>query len=179
MAWKCLYVFTEGNDDELFFDTVIRPLVHPRFDHVHPVIQYGQKTAGNIDSFLYSIQSMRDTMDADYLFLCDINDALCITAKKQQVTQAYKLLESDRVIVVIREIESWYLAGLDKHACRSLRIPDFQDTSTVNKEQFNQLMPRRVPARAVFLQQILEHFSLEVAKQKNASFRYLCQRLGI
>ena len=177
---KCLYVFVEGNDDELFFETVIRPRVRPRFDHVYPVIQYSQKTTRSIDGFLRSIQSMRQqSIDVDYLFLCDINDAPCVTAKKEQVMQTYKLLESEKVIVVIHEVESWYLAGLDENGCKRLGIRNLDDTSAVSKEQFNQMIPQRVPARAIFLQQILEYFSLEVAKQKNTSFRYLCQRLGI
>ncbi|MGC8785722.1 MAG: hypothetical protein ACP5RN_15235, partial [Armatimonadota bacterium] len=110
---------------------------------------------------------------------CDINDAPCVTAKKEQVMQTYKLLESEKVIVVIHEVESWYLAGLDENGCKRLGIRNLDDTSAVSKEQFNQMIPQRVPARAIFLQQILEYFSLEVAKQKNTSFRYLCQRLGI
>ncbi len=176
---KCLYVFVEGNNDELFFDTVVRPLIRSRFDYIYPVIPYRQRTAGDIDSFLRSIQSMRNTLDADYLFLCDINDAPCVTAKKKQVTQTYKMLESEKIIVVIHEVESWYLAGLDENGCKKLGVRHFDDTSAVTKEQFNQLMPQQIPAKAVFLQQILELFSLEVAKQKNASFCYLCQRLGI
>lgn len=117
-------------------------------------------------------------MSVDYLFFCDVNSAPCVTAKKQQLRQTYQQIETDRVIVVYREVESWYLAGLDQTSCRSLRIRHLPDTNNVTKEQFNQLMPKPVTARAVFLQQILRHFSVEVAKQKNGSFRYLCQKLG-
>lgn len=178
MNWKALYVFVEGNDDQLLFNSVIEPLLWDKYHHVQS-IPYSEDKVEEIESFIRSVQSMRESMDVDYLFLCDINNAPCVTAKKTLITQRYRLLESDRVIVVISEIESWYLAGLDKDGCRKLRIRDLQDTSTLTKEQFNKLMPSHLPARAVFLQQILEHFSLEVAKQKNASFRYLCQRLGI
>lgn len=178
MAWKSLYVFVEGNDDELFFDTVIRPLLRPHFNEVS-TIKYGQQTDIWVNNFLSSIQSMSQLMEVDYLFLCDINNSPCVTAKKQEAVQRYTSLEESKIVVVVREVEGWYLAGLDQDSCKQLRIRCFADTNSITKEQFNQLMPSSIRARPVFLQQILQRFSLEVAKQKNASFQYLCRRLNL
>jgi hypothetical protein len=36
-----------------------------------------------------------------------------VEAKKFVLTSRFPELHSDRIVIVIREIESWYLAGLD------------------------------------------------------------------
>ncbi len=176
---KRLFVFVEGDDDMEFFEKVVRPLVSGRY--YLEFIKYRTRPAERVDGFLKSIQSMRerDPIGIDYLLVCDLNNAPCVTARKDEVRQIYKSLENNRIVVVIRQIEGWYLAGIDKSRCKTLGIRHLENTSSVTKEQFNHLIPKRIRARAVFLQQLLEVFSVDLAKQKNESFRYLCRLLGV
>ena len=84
--------------------------------------------------------------------------------------------DKDKIIVVIKEIESWYLAGLDNEVCRQLKINNFADTDNVTKEKFNALIPKKFTSRIDFMLEILKNFSIEIAKQKNNSFRYFVEK---
>lgn len=81
---------------------------------------------------------------------------------------------------MIKEIESWYLAGLDEAALKELGIsyPD-KDTDTLNKEQFDRLIPVKYVSRIDFMQEILKNFQLETARQKNKSFYYFINKYSI
>jgi hypothetical protein len=88
-------------------------------------------------------------------------------------------MEREKIRIVIREIESWYLAGLNNDACRKLKIPVFNDTNEVIKEKFDSLIPKKFQeSRIDFMQELLalKHYDLETAKQKNRSFHYLFQK---
>ena len=76
------------------------------------------KTNKNI-KFIDAVKSLND----DILCFGDIDNAPCVTGKKQKL-QMEKVgdVGDDCIIVVIKEIESWYLAGIDKRCCRRLNI---------------------------------------------------------
>lgn len=57
-------------------------------------------------------------MDADYFYIVDINKLPCVIAKKQNIKNSLTNIDQGRIIVVIKEIESWYLAGLDERECK-------------------------------------------------------------
>ena len=85
-------------------------------------------------------------------------------------------IDKSKIIVVIKEIESWYLAGLDNKVCRQLKINNFADTDNVTKEKFNALIPKKFTSRIDFMSEILKYFSIEIAKQKNNSFQYFVEK---
>jgi hypothetical protein len=78
---------------------------------------------------------------------------------------------------VIKEIESWYLAGLTAKDLEKLNI-DYKKKKTDNltKEQFNRLIPKKFISRIDFMQEVLKHFHLETAKQNNQSFKYFLEK---
>lgn len=78
--------------------------------------------------------------------------------------------------MVIKKIESWYLAGLDDSPCKQLGIPSYTNTEDITKEQFNRLMSKKFDSRIDFMQEILKYFQVEIAKQKNKSFNYLLEK---
>ena len=81
-----------------------------------------------------------------------------------------------KIIVVVKEIESWYLAGLDNKVCKQLKIKNFPNTEKVTKEEFNSLIPKKFTSRIDFMLEILKNFSIEIAKKKNTSFRYFVEK---
>ena len=91
-------------------------------------------------------------------------------------SSSYENIDNDKMIVVIKEIESWYLAGLDNEVCRQLKINNFADTDNVTKEKFNALIPKKFTSRIDFMSEILKYFSIEIAKQKNNSFQYFVEK---
>ena len=106
----------------------------------------------------------------------DINNSPCVTRRKEEIETILKNIEKEKIIVVIKEIESWYLAGLNNTENKKFRIPIFSVTDTITKEQFNSLIPQTFNSRIAFLLEILRNFSIEIAKRKNKSFRYFIEK---
>ncbi len=117
-------------------------------------------------------------MNADYIYLADINTAPCVSAKKEHIAAAYPHIDQSRIFVVVKEIESWYLAGLDENKCRSLKVRSFANTEQVGKEQFEALVPKK-RSLVEFKIEVLRRFSIEVARQKNRSFDYFAHHIGL
>jgi len=170
VGYRRLYVWVEGTDDERFFERTVRATFEQRYDQVS-VVRYAKRKGTKIRGYLNSIKAM----GADCILLADINAEPCVTAKKERLRQRYGV-ESDCVIVVIKEIEGWYLAGLRDDACAQLGLPARKSTETLTKEDFNRLMPQRFDSRIDFMVEILKCFCMQVAERKNRSFKYFAER---
>ncbi len=172
MEYKRLFLWVEGDDDLRFFDQIIKPAFERKYDWVE-VRSYAHLKKEKVDNYLKSI----DAMNADYFFVTDIDTAPCVTYRKQAIRHEFSNLDTDKIIVVIKEIESWYLAGLDNICCKKYKIPPSNRTDEVIKEHFDSLIPREFEgSRIVFLQEILKYFQVETAKQKNKSFRHFLEK---
>lgn len=170
VGYRRLYVWVEGTDDERFFERTVRATFEQRYDQVS-VVRYAKRKRTKIRGYLNSIKAM----PADCIFLADINAEPCVTAKKRTLEQRHGI-EGDRVIVVVMETESWYMAGLDDEASAQLGVPVLKDTDSLTKEDFNRLMPERFGSRINFMVEILKRFSRETARRKNRSFRYFARK---
>ena len=172
MPYKQLWVIVDGNDDERFFER-IKPLLEKKYDSVQ-IWKYAQEPLKRIKNFLKSIKAM----NSDYFFFRDINNSPCVTAKKEKLKKEYKkTIDVDNIIILIKEIESWYLSGLDAKKSKELRIRTFRNTDNITKEKFNGLIPKKFDSRIDFMAEILKRFSVETAKRKNRSFDYFMAKL--
>jgi hypothetical protein len=172
--YRRMHVLVEGRDDREFFNVVIRPILQERYDHVQ-VWEYAGATIERRISYLRSVQAM----NADYLFVTDINTSPCITERKGHLVDSHRnMIDPDCAIIVKTEIEGWYAAGVDDQACREFGIASLSHTDDVTKEQFRSLMPRRFNRSvADFMAEILRRFRVELARGKNRSFCYLMDKL--
>ena len=170
-TYKLLFIWVEGDDDERFFNKVLVPKFQEKYSGVK-IIKYAAMRKKKVDNFIKSIKAM----GADYIYLTDINNSPCITAKKEETHSKYKNIDNDKMIVVIKEIESWYLAGLNNETCKQLKIGNFANTDNVTKEKFNTLIPKKFTSRIDFMSEILKNFSIKIAKQKNKSFQYFVEK---
>lgn len=171
MAYKRLFIFVEGDDDERFFKTVIVPYLCDKHSHVD-IIKYAQKNRKLTHNYLKSIRAM----EADCLFVVDINNNPCVSEKKSKIKNKYKMLDEDQILVVVKEIEGWYVAGLKQTCLSGLRLTSLPESNLIIKEQFNNLQPKKFESRIDFMVEILKNFSLETAKQNNTSFKYFADR---
>ena len=173
MPYKRLYILVEGSDDERFFQYVVKPHFEEEYDTVQ-INQYAKMTNKKIGNFLKSIHAMK----ADYLYVTDINNSPCVTKKKDQIKKILnKFVTEDRISVVIREIEGWYLAGLTSTKSKTLKVSNLPPhTNDLTKEQFNSLIPKKFDSRIDFMIEILKLFSMPTAKRKNKSFLYFSKR---
>jgi hypothetical protein len=172
MSYQRLYLWVEGVDDARFFEKIVKPYLSKTYDTIN-IIEYAQLKKKKVNDFIKSINSM----EADYIFLADIDLSPCITQKKSKVKRAYRTVDENKIVVVIREIEAWYLAGLSLAKNKKLGIKNFSTTDNVNKEIFNNLIPNRFDSRIEFMLEILSHFLITEAKRKNKSFKYLTKKL--
>jgi hypothetical protein len=174
MSYKSMVVFLEGLDDDRFFGGIIKPILDDKYDHVKSV-QYANKKPEELRKYLRSIKA---TVGADYLFWGDINSSPCITAKKQDLRAKFgKVLDHDKILIVIKEIESWYLAGLNDTGCKMLGIKVCSSTNDITKERFKDLTPKKFNFRVDFMREILSRFSVGTARRKNKSFCYFMSKV--
>lgn len=172
MGYKRLFIWVEGEDDQRFFEQIIAPKLLRKYDSVE-IRRHATLKEEKLDNFLKSIKAM----GAEYIYVVDINNSPCVTAKKEEIRKKLKNIDEEKIIVVIKEIESWYLAGLDNKEVKNFGIRrTFYNTDNVTKEKFNSLIPPRFSSRIDFMLEILKKFSIETAKQKNESFKYFIEK---
>jgi len=171
-----LFIWVEGGSDARFFEAVLKPLLEKKYNRVE-VRTYATLKKSKVVNLLRGIRAS----DNDYILVADIDQEPCVTAKKQRLLDRFRPIDDGRIRIVIKEIESWYLAGLDDAASSILGLPDLETTDTVTKEDFNVLMPERFDSRIDFMMEILKYFSMNIALKKNRSFAYFTfrQRLKI
>lgn len=148
-----LYIFVEGPEDERFFERIIKPCFQERYSEII-CWQYSGEPLERRKNFVRSIQKMQAT----YIYAADINESICITAKKQDIMRKIKADEA-QIIVVVKEIEGWYLAGIDEENARKIGIKDIKETDDITKEKFNRIIP--------------------TAKEKSKSLKYLLNKLEL
>ena len=171
--YRWMHVLVEGHDDREFFNVVIRPILREQYDHVQ-IWEYAGATIEKRISYLRSAQAM----NADYLFVTDSNASPCVTARKGYLVERHRnMVDPVRTIVVRREIESWYVAGISDEAYQELGLASLPHTDDITKEQFEQLIPQSFVSVVDFMSEILKKFSIETAKRKNKSFQYFMAKL--
>jgi hypothetical protein len=173
-GYRRLYIWVEGTDDERFFRSVVLPRMAGRYDDIR-LTRYAGLTTERVNNFLASIRAMQ----ADYIFVSDIDRAPCVTEKKRTLAARYARLDPGSIIVVKAEIESWYMAGLDAEACATFNLRQVRDTQEITKERFVQMAPAGFRSGLDFMIEVLNHFSADVARSQNASFDYFATKHGL
>ncbi|MCK4613853.1 MAG: hypothetical protein KAU14_03540 [Thermoplasmata archaeon] len=173
MGYRRLFIFVEGEDDRRFFDAVIKPLFFDNYDWIEIRTYAGMKKEKR-DSFIKSIRAM----GADYIMVADINRSPCVTHKKEKFTTHAHHIEPERIAVVIKEIEGWYLGGAEEAFLAKNKIRFKGSTDDLTKEQFNILTPTKYDSRIFFMAEMLKNFSVEKARENNVSFNYFLRKFG-
>ncbi len=93
---------------------MIRPILQRQYDYVE-TYEYAQKTIPRRFEYLRSTKAAK----VDYFFIGDFDTSPCVTERKRHLIETYKpMLDAARPVIVVQEIESWYLAGLDDECCQ-------------------------------------------------------------
>jgi hypothetical protein len=168
---KRLFILVEGGDDVRFFGRIVKPFFVSEYDSVE-IIPYACIKREKVNNFLKSVVLMHN----DYIFVSDIDFEHSVRDKKQILYHRFSQINGSSIVIVIREIESWYLAGLPPDAAAHMGIMPFNSTDDLTKEDFNSMIPRQFDSRIDFMFEILKYFSLERAAQKNRSFQFFIRR---
>lgn len=172
MPYRQLLIFCEGSDDERFFDTIVKPKLAGAYDQIRTV-PYAQRDHAKIRAYLQNAAQM----GIDVLFIRDLDPKPCITACIESVRVTFgNSLSTNSIYVVVKEIESWYAAGLSRQRSEELLGRPLQRTDELTKEKFNNLLPEEA-SRLDFMQRLLEHFDVHGARARNHSFEYFCSNV--
>lgn len=169
-GYSQIWFLVEGNDDERFVRSVLVPEFMRVYDHVQ-IWQYSQATNRERVAILRSIDRMR----ADYILLCDLDEFPCVTSKKESMISRLVELSDDRIAVVVKEIESWYLAGLDEEGCQALDIDRVNRPDEVAKEKFDALVGGKSNHTDMMVE-ILKRYDISQARHRSPSFAYFARR---
>lgn len=167
MKLNKLYIFVEGNDDELFFKKLMLPLFLKHYTDVE-IFKYAQWKRQKVELFVQSII----TLDYDYIFTADIDLLETANAKKQVIRHRFGNLDNQKIMIVIKEIESWYLAGCTDEMSSVLNIRIPQNTNELTKEDFNAICHNTFRSRIDFMFELLKVFNYETAEERNQSFKF-------
>jgi len=171
---KRLFILVEGEDDIRFFGRIIKPLIAGHYDSVE-LMPYACIKREKVSRFLKTVTLMGN----EYIFVADIDQERSVRDKKQILYYHFNDIRGNNIVVVIQEIESWYYAGLSEGAAQKLGVPNLPSTDSMTKEDFNLLIPRRFDSRIDFMFEVLKYFSVDIAVQKNRSFKFFADRYGI
>lgn len=169
-----MFVWVEGASDARFFERVLQPLLEKNHRRVE-VRTYATIKKSKVVHLLRGIEAAGN----DYILVADIDRETCVTAKKAVIKERFHNVDEGKIRVVIQEIESWYLAGIDNRTASVLGIPDFETTDSITKEDFNEWIPENFDSRIDFMIEILKVFAPEIAVRKNRSFAYFISKQAL
>ncbi len=171
MSERRLFILVEGNDDERFFERIIIPLLSPRYRAIR-LIKFACMRSNRVCRFIRSIHRAGDEL----LLVADIDKAPGVTAKKRILMERFGVVQPSEIMVIIQEIESWYLAGLETLDAYRLGTHPVLSTDQVTKEIFNTTIPPQYTSRIAYMLEILSRFSIPSACRKNRSFHHFMDR---
>lgn len=175
MSYTEVWLFSEGDDDHRFLEHLIVPLLEREYTCVTHY-DYAQTSPPKVAKFLSHLQHQ----GIDYIFFGDIDSHPCITLCKQRLEERYGVPDLENIIIVVREIESWYLAGIDCKRRRKLGLQNMpRQTDNLSKEQFNSSTPSKARTRIALKHKILEAFCVSLARKNNRSFRYFTDKYDL
>lgn len=171
----CVF-FVEGYWDEEFIQRVIQPLVETRYFLVKIITYSGLTPAKRKTLFNEAVRA-----HSDVFILADRNPSPCITAAKQRMKGVFQEAQvEDYVVIVVPEIEAWYLAGMSDAFAAQYQIGLPPNVDAVDKNRFEELCQHSAfDSSSDMRLEALRHYSVELAKQRSASFLYFAHRLGI
>jgi len=108
----------------------------------------------------------------DHIIFSDLNDCPCCPQKRFEIENIINLKVKIRIVVVEPEIEAWLLAGINQNISKKLKIPYIKDTNNIKKEDFIKMISKRFDSKLDAELEILKYFDIDLAKQRNTSFKY-------
>ena len=107
----------------------------------------------------------------DYSILLQLQDYLVKVSSYTSLVKEsiYANVDTEKIIVVQYEIESWYYAGLSRVDHDRLKFKKYlDDTNSLTKEAFYSKLPR-FSERIFYMQQILKCYNVSQARKRNHS----------
>lgn len=175
---RYLRIFVEGPSDKDLFEKKLKSVINKHFKASRFCIEFieykslSRFGAEEINRILIMSRKYGDKV----IFTGDCAESHCITEAKDKLKKTYTEINNYPIFIVKQEIESWYLAGLDKRAQKELGLEYYSDTDKIKRSRFKKMVPDE-ESYSVFLNKILPRFKLAVASKQNSSFKYFIDHL--
>ena len=167
-----LAVWVEGDRDRRFIEAVIKPRLELAYAQVL-VKEYRQQKTAYINRLLRALAHQ----GFGRLFIADIDSAPCVTIRKEKLKQRYPEVEDQEIVVVSKEIESWYLAGITTDGASALNVSPPSSTDYLTKQDLDRLRPPELDSQLDFLLELLKSFDGAAACKRNKSLAHFYRML--
>ncbi len=163
-----IYVLMEGDRDLDYYETLIEPILNNKYDQVIPY-KYIQKKKEKVNKYIKVIKKIK----ADYYVLTDMDESESVEDAIQKILNRMdNLIDKNNVIVVIKEIECWYIAGMPQSFIERYDINlDISNTEIYEKEDFDCIIPTNM-SHVIFYTRILELYDCNNAIKRNNSLKF-------
>ena len=172
-----LFVFVEGKEDIIFVKNVLHNIFIKHSINVIP-IPY-QKTRNH--EVINHIKASK-AKNQDYVLLSELDSHTypCITSRKdQRIRELDGEITHDKIIIVVEELESWCLAGIDTNIDEYADFVIPENTDDVTKEDFDVILSNTSFNKNKLFNFLSFNFSVGLAIERNKSFKYFLERYGI
>jgi hypothetical protein len=169
-------LFVEGPSDERFIENIIAP----KLDGDITLIKYSQEPDPQVSTLVEGFQGMYRELCLLRDFDKGKQDITSIGGRKSFVQSKFPAAEDSHIIIVADAIEGWYLAGLKDNKASQLGISIPSNTDHISKKEFRNRLNQSPYDYEINLQkEIIERYSIQTAKEKNNSFDYFANVVGL
>ena len=181
MSENKLLILVEWEYDTLFFNKIILEYLEQSYDKIE-FFEYARIP----DKITENIIKSKVEMNFNYIYLKDLDASSCFPEKKDFIITSIPTLNNEKIVVVIKEIESWMIAGIVKEILYDLGSKKEIVTSLgIHKRRFcsndfyandfDKLVPRLM-SKKLFVMNLLDFYDIRMAKERNNSFKYFFEK---
>ena len=88
-------------------------------------------------------------------------------------------ITSDKIVIVVEELESWCLAGIDTHIDEYSEFVIPESTDGITKEDFDEILSNTSFNKNKLFNYLSFNFNVDLAIERNESFKYFLKKYGI
>ena len=173
---KNLFVFVEGKEDIIFVKNVLHNMFRKHSINVIP-IPYQTTRNHEVKKHIRVSRA-----NHDYVLLSDMDSHTypCITSRKdQRIEELGGEITPDKIIIVVEELESWCLAGIDTNIKEYSDFVIPENTDNITKEGFDEILSKTSFNKNKLFNYLGFNFNSDLAVKRNKSFKYFLEKYGI
>jgi hypothetical protein len=172
-----LHILVEGDQDESFVQRVIKPWLVSQEKYLDVIVfPFACRKKETIENYVKTVLEQNQ----EIICLTDSTHAHCISGRMDNlINNEIGVFEKSQIFVVIKEIDSWYIAGVDKRTCNRIGIEYVERTERISKEDLHALIARsKYKQRLACRIEMLKNFNVILASERNRSFnRFYTKKL--
>lgn len=174
---KNLFIFVEGKEDIMFVKTILYNIFIKKSINVIP-IPYQRTKNHEVKNLIRATKAKNH----DYVLLSDLDSHTypCITSRKEQrIKELDNEIESEYIIIVVEELESWILAGIDPNIKEYAEFMIPETTDNITKEDFELIISKTSFNKNKLINFLCFNFNIDLAIKRNKSFKYFLEKYDI